>query len=557
MWKVIPNLNWSVSRAPSKGVDLNGIDLIEVRFLSFQDRKRFLAMANEVGQTDDVEWIKSGAHYLLCPKLKWSEAQRSTSRQKAHERNPKSEPIDLLAFKFDLSSYAWARDMAGPLLSQWKSQKTDLHVKLVLDAKFESFERKSIYQGFSLGLELASYRFKDSLILSPGSRQPRESPGSKLKEKYSAQRVLWAQNEEEISWLNDGLILGQSMNLARHWVNLPPNRLHPEFAANEIPKMFSVANLKTPLPRSSKVRSSKGKAVARKTHRASVLVEVIKGKRLIQEKMELLAQVGRGAEYAPCLVHIKIRDSSSDSKGKFPALVGKGITFDSGGVNIKPANSMRLMKKDMGGAASLLGLCWYAAHQGGFNFDVFLPFAENSVDGKSFRPSDVIRARSGLMVEIHNTDAEGRLILADALDYALEKCPKATHIIDLATLTGAIKVGLGTEVAGLFCNDSRLACELMQSSAQTADWVWPMPLYPKYWKSFGTPFADLLNATDGWAGAITAALFLEKFVKQKPWAHLDIYAWNDKPQGAFLEEGGSAQAVQLLAHWLKMKGERG
>jgi leucyl aminopeptidase len=272
--------------------------------------------------------------------------------------------------------------------------------------------------------------------------------------------------------------------------------------------------------------------------------------------MDLLLQVGKGAEHGPCLVHLKIRSTRSPkSKSKtgerYPVFVGKGITFDTGGVDIKPANAMRLMKKDMGGAASLLGLSWYAALQGDFNFEVFLPFAENAVDGKSFRPSDVIQARSGAMVEVHNTDAEGRLILADALDFALEQCPNATALIDLATLTGAIKVGLGTEIAGLFCNDARLGQSLLASSVRSGDWVWPMPLYRKYAKSFSTPFADFVNATDGWAGAITAALFLEKFVKDKPWAHLDIYAWNDKPSGAFTEEGGSAQAVQLLVDWLR------
>ncbi|MCK6598722.1 MAG: leucyl aminopeptidase family protein, partial [Bdellovibrionaceae bacterium] len=185
------------------------------------------------------------------------------------------------------------------------------------------------------------------------------------------------------------------------------------------------------------------------------------------------------------------------------------------------------------------------------NIEIFLALAENSVDGKSFRPSDVIVSRSGQSVEIDNTDAEGRLVLADALDFVTREIKELDSVINVATLTGAIKVALGAEIAGLFSNSDELSVQLLKSSQQSGDLCWRMPLVEKYAASLSSSFADFKNSSEGFGGAITAALFLQKFINNKNWAHLDIYAWNDKPTGSLSMSGGNGQGVQLLIEYLQ------
>jgi len=314
------------------------------------------------------------------------------------------------------------------------------------------------------------------------------------------------------------------VNMARHLVNLPPNELNPKTFA-EIASKCASTHLK---------------------------VAVWDSKKLQQEGMGLHASVGQGSENGPCMVHLKYRPSKK-SKLKPIAFVGKGITFDTGGLDIKPSSGMRLMKKDMGGAASVLAMAAWAAedHYPG-PLDFYLALAENSVDGKSFRPSDVVTARNGMKVEIDNTDAEGRLVLADVLDVACKQkgADEAEYVIDIATLTGAIKVGLGAEIAGLFSNDDELAAALTQAGQRAGDLNWRMPLYEKYWGEMSSPFADFKNSGGGFGGAITAALFLQRFVSGKKWAHLDIYAWTDKAQGPLLSSGANGQPVQCLIEFL-------
>lgn len=318
--------------------------------------------------------------------------------------------------------------------------------------------------------------------------------------------------------------LGQSVNLARHLINLPPNLLNPETYSDFVSSVF------------------KGKP--------GVKVEVWDHVRLKKEKMNLHLAVGMGSNAAPALVHIQWRPKGA--KGLPVALVGKGITFDTGGLDIKPSSGMRLMKKDMGGSAAVLGTALWAVLSGlKLNLDVYLALAENAISDESFRPSDVVVARNGLSVEIHNTDAEGRLVLADALDVAVKQKVKPRFVVDVATLTGAIKVALGSQLAGLFANDNKLSSALFSAGSEAGDLMWPMPLYRKYNPQMASNFADVVNATDGFGGAVTAALFLEKFVGDVPWAHLDIYAWKDAPDGCWLEAGGSGQSVMALATWLE------
>ena len=184
------------------------------------------------------------------------------------------------------------------------------------------------------------------------------------------------------------------------------------------------------------------------------------------------------------------------------------------------------------------------------NLDFYLALAENSVSSKAMRPSDVLKARNGMDVEIHNTDAEGRLALADALDVAVTQKEEPRYVVDIATLTGAIKVALGPEIGGVFGNHQNLVDGIYKSSLESGDPMWPMPIVQNYRSKLDSKFAHIQNCADGFGGAVTAALFLECFVRKVPWAHLDIYAWNDGVKGALQEVGGSGQAVQCLARWL-------
>ena len=361
-----------------------------------------------------------------------------------------------------------------------------------------------------LGLELALYRFK------------RIVKGESSKVELSI-RVRGKGIQNVV--IERAVALGVSANLTRHLVNLPPNLLNPGTYAEAVRSLF--AGVK------------------------NVSVDVWDEKRLAKENANLILAVGSGSETPPRLVHIRYRPPGSAKKPSI-ALVGKGITFDTGGLDIKPSAGMRLMKKDMGGSAAVLGVIHWAANAGLKQpLDVYLSMAENGVDGRSFRPSDVIVARNGSSVEIHNTDAEGRLVLADAMDVAITQNPKPKYLIDVATLTGAIKVALGSTLAGLFANDAKLAQELATAGQQSGDPSWVMPLMQKYRAQLNSTFADQVNSPDGFGGAITAALFLEKFTGDVPWAHLDIYAWKDAAEGPFLETGGSGQAVFALAQWLR------
>lgn len=400
------------------------------------------------------------------------------------------------------SSATRIRDSVGASIGQlekWEVQWAEYNFDL--DAKG--------LQAALLGLEIALYRFKRVF--------KGEEPKLNLILKHKG-RVLNA------SAVKAAVTLGHAVNLARHVVNLPPNLLNPETYADAAKLLFAGAK--------------------------NVKVEIWEGKKLEQEKMGLLLAVGQGSATPARLVHIRYRPAGA--KGAPIALVGKGITFDTGGLDIKPSAGMRLMKKDMGGSAAVLAVTYWAAQTGIKKpIDAYLALAENAVSRDSFRPSDVVVSRSGQSVEIHNTDAEGRLVLADALDVAVTQKEKPRCVIDVATLTGAIKVALGSGLAGLFSTDARLAKALNSAGQEAGDLTWVMPLYQKYRSQLNSPFADMVNATDGFGGAVTAALFLEKFVKDIPWAHLDIYAWKDGADGAFLESGGNGQSVLGLAHWLE------
>jgi len=280
-------------------------------------------------------------------------------------------------------------------------------------------------------------------------------------------------------------------------------------------------------------------------------INEIVGDDLLSENLPMIHAVGAAA--APGREPRLIDLSWGDPDAPKLTLVGKGVTFDTGGLDIKQSTGMRLMKKDMGGAANAIALAELVMGAPlPVRLRLLIPAVENAISGAAFRPGDILDSRKGLTVEIGNTDAEGRLILADALTLASEESPDL--LIDFATLTGAARVALGPELPAIFTADDALADELAKCSAETADPLWRMPLWAPYASMMESKVADIDNAgKGGFAGAITAALFLSRFVGEDvKWLHADIFAWNPSSRPAH-PEGGEAQTIRALYALLKRR----
>jgi leucyl aminopeptidase len=313
----------------------------------------------------------------------------------------------------------------------------------------------------------------------------------------------------------EALRIANACSYVRDLINTPTNDMTPETLEGE-------------------ARALAGK------HNAQI--SVITGEDLLAQNLPMIHAVGRASHYAPRLIEF--------SWGKHDApkitLVGKGVCFDTGGLDIKPSSSMLLMKKDMGGAAHVLGLARMIMEAGrNVRLRVLIPAVENSISANAFRPGDVLASRKGDTVEIGNTDAEGRLILADALTLAVEDKPDL--LIDMATLTGAARVALGPDVIPFYTGDDDFAAELAMHAKTHEDPVWRMPLWKPYAAKLSSKIADTNNVTtDGMAGSITAALFLQRFVPDNiSWAHFDIYAWTQSPKHS-CPVGGEAQTIRAL-----------
>ena len=281
-----------------------------------------------------------------------------------------------------------------------------------------------------------------------------------------------------------------------------------------------------------------------KAHKAEVTVTA--GEPL-EAGYPLIHAVGKAAarEHAPRLIELEW----GDPRHPRVAIVGKGITFDTGGLDIKPSTGMRLMKKDMGGAAHALALAELimAAHLP-VRLHMLVAAAENSISGNAMRPGDIIKSRKGITVEIDNTDAEGRLVLADALTKAIED--KAELIIDFATLTGAARVALGPDLPAMFSNDDSVAIGLLAASKAATDPLWHMPLWAPYMEMLDSDIADTSNSGGGFAGAVTAALFLQKFVPDNvPWVHLDTFGWRPTSKPG-RPKGGEALGLRAVFGYL-------
>lgn len=278
-------------------------------------------------------------------------------------------------------------------------------------------------------------------------------------------------------------------------------------------------------------------------------VRSICGDDLLTHNFPMIHAVGRAGSAAPRLLELHW---GQEHHPKI-TLVGKGVTFDTGGLNIKSANNMLLMKKDMGGGAHVLGLAKLIMDAKlPFLLRVLIPAVENAISANAYRPGDILKSRKGLSVEVGNTDAEGRLILADALAYGDEESPK--FMLCMATLTGAARIALGPDLPAFYCNDSIWAQQISESAHAVFDPLWQMPLWKPYQEMLSSPIADLNNVTgNSFAGSITAALFLNSFVeKAEHFAHFDLYGWVPKEKPGY-PVGGSAQTIRALYNLFKSK----
>ncbi len=329
-----------------------------------------------------------------------------------------------------------------------------------------------------------------------------------------------ANQQELTAAVQRGRVIGRASNQARVLANEPGNVLTPrEFAAR----------------------------VAAMGNAAKLDVDVLDEARMRELKMGLLLGVAQGSAEPPRMVVLRYEPAGAPKDGPVVALVGKGVTFDTGGISIKPAEGMDRMKDDMsGGAAVAAALCAIAALGGKHRVMGVIPMVENMPGGRAIRPGDVLTAASGKTVEITNTDAEGRLILADALWYAQQL--GATHLFDVATLTGACIVALGKTAAGLVGAPDSWVETIRGVAHRAGERVWPLPLYDEYGEQLKSEIADLVNAAGRGAGAITAAWFLKEFITDdRPWAHLDIAgtAWSEERK-AYQPKGATGSAVRTL-----------
>lgn len=324
-------------------------------------------------------------------------------------------------------------------------------------------------------------------------------------------RLLWPQGADKAR----ATAIIEAVSLARDLITTPSSDMGPAELAAAVQKV--------------------GKA-----HKATV--KVIVGDALLKQNYPMVHAVGRASTRAPRLIDLtwgRARDPKV-------TLVGKGVCFDTGGLDLKPASGMLTMKKDMGGAATVLAVAaMVMAAKLRVRLRLLIPAVENSVSGNAFRPLDVVPTRKGISVEIGNTDAEGRLILCDALHEGASEKP--AMMVDCATLTGAARVALGTDLPALFCNDETLASQLLAQGEAVTDPVWRLPLFAGYRRLLDSKVADINNVSSGgFGGAITAALYLKEFVPDDvPWAHIDMMAWNNSSRPG-RPEGGEAQAARAI-----------
>ncbi len=375
-------------------------------------------------------------------------------------------------------------------------------------------ESDCICKAVSEGLLLANYSF---------THRKASKPEGNWKASLTKIALIGVDNEMKSICQNTRKTI-DGVNLARDLVNGNADDITPQKIASEAKQLASEYN--------------------------KLKVTVFDRKRIEKEGMHLLLAVNRGALHDPTF---SILEYKGNPKSKdMTVIVGKGITYDTGGINLKPTGYLETMKSDMAGSAAILGtMKAVAALDLKVNLCGIIPSTENAIGPQSYKPGDIYSSHGGKTVEIANTDAEGRLVLADALSYAIKEF-KPDRVIDLATLTGAIVVALGDEATGLFSNNDQLADQLFAAGVKTHERVWRLPIYKEYRSQIESPIADIKNSGGREAGSITAALFLKEFVGKTPWAHLDIAgtAFFEKPR-LYNTTHATGVGVRLLVEFLQ------
>ena len=410
------------------------------------------------------------------------------------------------------------------LLGLGKREKCTLETFRRAYAVALKYCRKKKFLNLSIGLPefdgSVAVAATEGLLLINYSFDGLKNEGSKAVQKI----CLIGVNPETLSRCREAALVVDAVNFARDLINGNADDVTPQMLA----------------------KAAQGLAKEFK----AVKTTVFDKKAIEKVKMGLLLAVNRGSSLEPAFILVEYRGNPSSKESV--ALIGKGITYDTGGLNLKPTGSMETMKDDMSGGAAVLGtIKAVAALKLKVNMIGAIASTENSIGSKSYKPGDVYKSYSGKTIEISNTDAEGRLVLADALSYVQDHY-KISKIIDLATLTGGIVIALGEEATGLFSNNDELAAALVKAGENTHERVWRMPLYPEYREALNSSIADMKNSADRKASSITAATFLLEFIKKTPWAHLDIAgtAYLSRPRH-YHATPATGVGVRLLVDFLK------
>jgi len=415
-----------------------------------------------------------------------------------------------------LNSLRQAASSAAKLLAE-KQLASFLLALPQVQAKKATLTEK--VQALAEGVLLADYRYEKYL--------PEDRPGQPAR---LAKVTLLIGSEESKVVAEEGLQAARAIIagscFARDLVNAPGNEKSPEFLAMQAVAM---------------------------AEQVSIRAKLLDRHQLAKQGFGAMLGVAQGSERAPYLIVLEYRGGTADEKPI--ALVGKGVTFDAGGISLKPAEKMDEMKMDMGGAAAVLGTIMAAAKlKLPINLVTVVPAVENMPSGTAIRPGDILTSLSGKTIEVLNTDAEGRLILADALTYVGRYQPRV--VIDVATLTGAVIIGLGHHAAGVMGNHDGLARQLIKAGERSGERLWQLPLWEEYATQIKSDFADVKNTGGRPAGTITAAAFLQKFADAYTWAHIDIagMAWESSGK-AGQPKGGTGFGVRVLTEYLRGEGK--
>lgn len=391
-----------------------------------------------------------------------------------------------------------------------EAEKLKIEVLTVAPWFFPELDLEDVARALSETALINSYVF-DRYLSEKKERQLR------------AVQLAYAPQQEVsvLQGLKRGQALGQATNLARDLVNEPANVMTPEQLAKEAQKAGAEWGFE---------------------------VEVLEQEQIAALGMQAFLEVGKASANTPRLIIMR-HFGDPDQPEQILGYVGKGLTYDSGGLSIKSATSMPTMKYDMGGAAAVIGAMSAIARENlPLNVVAVVAACENLISGSGYRPGDVINSMAGKTILIDSTDAEGRLTLADALHYIISE-EKVHTVVDVATLTGAVMVALGNTTTGVVSNDQKLYERLLQASQQSGERIWQLPAFPEYRELNKTPLADLKNVGGRGAGSVTAALFLEAFVQEKPWIHLDIAGTAFAEKGRdYFAEGATGVGVRLLFH---------